>query len=468
MKLVSDTWKKLTPEKVLFIISLFGSILYISLIFNDNLWVDEAFTAVIIRGSAAGVIRDTVSDTLPPFYNIFGKLITLLFGYSSLILKLFSCLPMILLIFFGGRKLNRIYGFRPAFLYELFLVGMPHFLHYGVEIRMYSWGVFASGMTALCFAEFLETGTSLKGFVLFSVFAGYIHHFALVSCGMMWFILLIILIKERDRDALLHYGKSLALFFILYLPGLLLTAWQIKNASSYFEMSPLTPETFLSDLRFPFVTNVTPLSAALLLMVILSAAVPVITVHDKETFTGIILLSVLYLTLVFGYLVSLLCGRSLFTARYLVPALSVFWLGAAVLSARMLSVFTGNRIISALLIAVTAVTIVTGYLQTFREEYRGGVENMKAFFNEALTGHDAYIINEDKHEIEICFRYYYPDLTKTNWKNAAGTAGQLWLFVTPESEKELENTEKYGYNAIYTGDFTFDRYSFSLYKLEKK
>ncbi len=460
--------KKLSPGTVLFIIALFGGILYISLVFNDNLWVDEAFTAVLIRGSFPDVIRDTVSDTLPPFYNIFGKILTLVFGYSSLTLKLFSCLPMILLLFFGGRKLNSLYGFRTAFIYELFLISMPHLLHYAVEIRMYSWGIFACGMAALAFTEFLETRSSLTGLVLFSVFAGYVHHFALVSCGMMWLILLIIIIKEKDAALFIRYLRSLALFFILYLPGLILTVWQIKNASSYFEMTPLSLASFLSDLRFPFVTNITLLSAVVLLTVLSAAALSLLKLPREGSMTGLILLSVLYLTLLFGYAVSCISGRSIFTARYLVPSLSVFWLGAAVLAGRMLILLPENKLIPAVLMAVISVTLVTGYIQAFHEEYAPGVDEMKAFFNGALGADDACIIDEDRHELEICLRYYYPELEKTGWKNAEKQTGNLWLFVLPGNEKELDNAVKYGYNPIYTGDFTFDRYSFSLYKLEKK
>ena len=56
---------------ILFFSALLGSLIYISLIFNNNLWVDEAFTASLIRGNLSEVWAATAADTLPPFYNFF-------------------------------------------------------------------------------------------------------------------------------------------------------------------------------------------------------------------------------------------------------------------------------------------------------------------------------------------------------------------------------------------------------------
>ncbi len=466
MDSIGKTIKK--PESLLFITAVFGSILYISLIFNDNLWVDEAFTASLIRGSLGDVVRDTVHDTLPPFYNLLGKLLTTLFGYSSTILKFSSCIPLILLIFFGGKRVYDVFGFYTAFLFQLFLFTEPYFLYYAVEIRMYSFGMFSCGMAGACFAALLSDPVpdkkQLRGFVLYTVFSGYIHHYALVSCGMMWLILLILLIVRKDRDGLRVFIKSLACFLILYLPGLILTVYQVKNASSYFTMAPLSLKSFLGDLRYPFVTNITPLSALLLLSVLAAAALGILTV--KRSFTGLCLLSILYLTLLFGYLTSLLAGRSIFTARYLIPSLPVLWMGCAVLIGRLADETGKTRLLLYLFLLVTACTGVFGYLKTFREEYRPGVEEMKAYFNNNTGSDDACLFSEDPPEIEICFRYYFPYLKKTKWKNAAETKGKLFLIQPDGEEPPLERCRKYGYNPIYIGDYSFDRYSFSLYELE--
>lgn len=469
---ISGVKKKLSdPGSILLLTALFGSMLYISLIYNDNLWVDEAFTASLIRGSWTGVINDTIADTLPPFYNLAGKLLTVIFGYSSLVLKLFSCIPMILLIFFGGQHVFRILGFRTAYLFELFLLSMPYFFHYAVEIRMYSWGMFSCGMAAVFFCEIIDgidsgsvNKVSWTAFSLFTVFSGYIHHFALVAAGMMWLIILFRIMLKKESSLLRAFAVNLLLFLILYLPCMILTVKQIQNASSYFSMSPLSFVTLLSDIRYPFVTHVTLLSAALL---ILTFAALFYCMLKGLNIKGLMLFSVIYLTLLFGYGVSLAAGKSLFTARYLSPALPVMWLGAAILFDSVITAFNENRYLIAFLIALIVITGTVDYRDAYISEYAEGVENMKAFFDENLTPEDGYLIFEDNYQIELCFRYYYPGLKKTDWENAGNIQGNLWFFETDGFKKELDKAGEYGYNPIYIGDFSFDRYSFSLYRLEK-
>jgi hypothetical protein len=232
-------------------------------------------------------------------------------------------------------------------------------------------------------------------------------------------------------------------------------------------MAPLSISSFLSDLRFPFVTNLTPLSALLLITVIFTAALPFFKKEKSIPSEGLLLISVIFLTLFFAYSVSFLSGRSLFTARYLVPALSVFWLGNALLWDNAISLSDEKNYLTPFLIALIAVTGVTGYLMTFREEYGKSAEPMKNYFEENIKDGDAYIIDEPVPEIEICFRYYFPDLEKTDWENADNIKGNLWYIEKNGPEDSIENAEKYRYNLIYIHSFFFDRYSFSLYRAEK-
>ena len=105
---------------ILLISSLIGSIIYISLIFNNNLWVDEAFTASLVRGDLSEVWTATVADTLPPFYNLFTKMITILLGYSAPSMKFSSVLAAVLVLFYGSFQIKRLYSFRDALIFTVF------------------------------------------------------------------------------------------------------------------------------------------------------------------------------------------------------------------------------------------------------------------------------------------------------------------------------------------------------------
>ena len=87
-----------------------GTIVYISLIFNQNVWLDEAFTASLIRTDFAGVLSRSAQDTLPPFYNILLKLMTDWWGYHIQVMKITSIIPMVLTMLLGASTFRRRFG----------------------------------------------------------------------------------------------------------------------------------------------------------------------------------------------------------------------------------------------------------------------------------------------------------------------------------------------------------------------
>ena len=46
----------------------FFSLLYVSLIFNYNIWTDEAFTLTLVQGNLKEIIEGTANDVHPPLY----------------------------------------------------------------------------------------------------------------------------------------------------------------------------------------------------------------------------------------------------------------------------------------------------------------------------------------------------------------------------------------------------------------
>ncbi len=470
---MNNTLSEKTEKTILYLLLAIGSAAYLSLIFNNNLWVDEAFTACIIRCPWGEAVRRTAEDTLPPFYNLFTKLLTVLLGYSAPVMKLSSVLPMILSMVLAVTLVRKRFGFRKAFLLCLFLFSMPHLLFYGVEIRTYSWGLFFALGAGIFFCEVFRTG-SKKSWILFAVFTalcGYTHHFAFVSAGILWFFLLLFSLFHRilpeSRVKLSSWAASLCLTFLLYFPGLLLTVRQIRHANSYFSMAPLSLHTLPGDLRFPFVTNFTPLSALLLLFFLIGAAraVYLLCVRGEAGRTvrlpALCLLLDLPCTLIFGYGVSFLMGSSLFTARYLVPALGLFWLGAALAAEE-------DRLTVSFWTALALAAFLFTYTAQFRSEYAPGVKEMTAFFDSELGEGDGYVIYEDSYQIELCFRYYYPDLKKYSWKNVDEIPGTVWYFEVEGYEEELKKAAEHGFETVDMGEMAFDRYRFHLYRLEKK
>ncbi|MBQ6128526.1 MAG: glycosyltransferase family 39 protein, partial [Lachnospiraceae bacterium] len=102
---------------------------YVSLIWNNNVWMDEAFTASLVHTDFAGVISRSMADTLPPLYNIILKIMTSVFGYNIPVMKLASVIPMVLTLFAGARTVRKRFGFMTALLFMIFLTFMPLMLY---------------------------------------------------------------------------------------------------------------------------------------------------------------------------------------------------------------------------------------------------------------------------------------------------------------------------------------------------
>lgn len=445
-----------------FILAITGSVLYISLIFNNNLWLDEAFSASLIRTNFREILNRSMNDTLPPLYNLLNKCMTLLLGYNAPAMKFNSVLPMLLLFVLSITVIRKHFGNIASCLFTLCISGMPYLFYFGVEIRMYSWGLFFTTASGI-FAFLVVRQHSLKNWILFTLFsvcAGYTHHFAFVSVGFVYLVLLLyFIIQDRPRIR----SWIICLFFtgLLYFPCLLITLKQFKKVNGYFSMPEVTLRSFLRYFIYPFTTGLTPLSIVLILVFAALLLFHIIKYRKSEI--SILCASTLFIwigTICFGSLASLLLSSNIFTERYMVPSLGLLWLGFSLAGSQL-----GKKLLIPLFLMIILVDATT-YISQYRQEYASGVTEMTSFFDQNISAMDGYLISEDDYQIEICFRYYYPDLKKYDVDHIKEIKGTIWYFLVDGFEEDFDKVKAQGYSSEYIGNFTFDRYHFKLYKLK--
>ena len=80
------------------------TLLYLSLIFNDNVWTDEIFSMNLFADSFAQIIVDTAEDVHPPLYYFLGRIMRLLFGESLQVQKILTIIPMSLTLALEATK----------------------------------------------------------------------------------------------------------------------------------------------------------------------------------------------------------------------------------------------------------------------------------------------------------------------------------------------------------------------------
>ena len=460
------------------------SVCYVSLIFNRNVWMDEAFTATLIRTDMAGVISRSMRDTLPPLYNILLKLMTDLFGYSIPVMKLTSVLPMIGTLFLGATVVKRRHGLYAGCLFMISLTAMPLMLYYGVEIRMYSLGFFfatASGIYAYeVLAESCRKNWIL--FTLFSVLAGYSHHFAFVCVGVIYFFLLLYYVI-KDRAHLRRWFFCLLATFILYLPCLVITLKQLKRVSGYFSMPEITPRLFLQYMVYPYTTGISGLSLILLLSVIALFVFRLIALkRDKEqpasTRAGhmyaLLCFLPYYLVLLFGTLLSKIMTANIFVDRYLFFSAGLIWLFFSIEVSSLPDLHLKNRDLPLKMLAVPLVILV--FISTFhtewKVEYGTDPSEMIAFLDTHVKEGDGLITCSDSEALYWCLPFYAPLLQPYGSAEAGlealenGEIDKLWIASDHEPAlKELLDDPALQTAPVTDGEFCFDRYRFSLYHL---
>ncbi len=470
-----------------FFFAAIGIISYISLLFGDNLWMDEAFSAMIVKGSFSEMLLRSNQDTLPPLYNILIWCTTQVFGFNSPALRLVSVLPMAGCFILSVTLVRKHLGDKVSILFSLCLTGAPLLFYYGTEIRMYALSLF---FVTLCMSAALKAPVFSKTdrilFIVAAVLTGWTHHFALVAALFICLYVLILSIRRRKEDpsyirnALLSFGA----IGLLYLPCFINTLRQIKKVKGYFSMPDTDIHTLLSCMKQPFITENTLLSVLLLLLfisVLICGILIYIKKKDDLCLLGLSLISLYPLVMAFGYLAVLILKSNIFSQRYLVPTLGVFWLGFSILAVRALEHCTlrpkkktGTSryglpgIMTLIFILIPALVGIHSYILTFSAEYDKGVKQMRDYFAANVKEGDKYLIVEDDYEREICFRYYFPGFEKTDWDSVTGNEkGTLWYIEVPGHADETESITEHGYDYELAGDFRFDRYSFKLYKLKK-
>ena len=461
---------------------LFSAAVYISLIFNNNIWMDEAFTASLIKTDYAGVLERSMNDTLPPLYNLLLKLWTDIFGLRIPVMKLLSASFMIITVITGAFLTKRNFGFRVSSAFILALTFMPNMLFFGVEIRMYSLGFCFSTISGLLSLNCLKRPSfkNWTAFTLVSVLSGYSHHFALITVGFVYLFMLIYFII-KDRKGIRSWLCCLGASFMLYLPCMLVTLRQLERVNGYFSMPEVTPSVFIKYMRYPYTTGFTPLSlllSAVVFALLLKLAAelykerknPSSAEEDDrllglEGYYSLSCFLIYYGVLVFGTLVSKLMTANIFVDRYLFFAHGLLWLFFSI---------EASKLKKPLYIAIIVLELLIGavtYSQAVASEYAPGADRLMEWLGNNVSEGDLLYTVEDAEGLSLSLPFYDDRLT---WRedpseledpSLQSPSGTIWLAVLDGYEELIPDTGDY--KPVYIDDFSFDRYRFRMYKLRK-
>lgn len=368
------------------------TVLYISLIFNQNIWTDEAFTIQLVgNNNLTGIIKGTANDVHPPLYYLITKLFVTLFGSSFQIYKFVSIIPMALTMLLAVLMIRPWFGRKTAFLFVLFLNALPCVMEYGVQIRMYSWSIFFITFSALAVYGICIDG-HLKYWIILSfsaLCACYIHNFAMVSAAIIYILLGIVLLVRKNN--FIKWILSGAAVGVCFVPWFFVLLGQTKSRVDNYWIEPVTASTvwgYFGDLfgsRLPY----TEVMFAVFFLIVLIWIVTNKSSDRQCRFYVAALLLTPFLTALIGIIISI-CITPFFIARYLLPCMGLVALAFAICFGRVLDMSLSVLGMCAFLAAMIGSSYVTNYIDEYRSTH---TDELLSYLKENMADDDIILYN---------------------------------------------------------------------------
>ena len=153
MKKIANLIKKHFEKFSLLAIVAGFLVLSLSTLSKASIWLDEAFSAYIIRFNFGEIWHYTSVDVHPPLYYFVLKLWSGFFGTSDFALRslsvFFGAITLLVVYFFT----RRVFGKKIALVAAGFLAISPMLIRYSQEARMYSMVAFLGVMAVWAFYE---------------------------------------------------------------------------------------------------------------------------------------------------------------------------------------------------------------------------------------------------------------------------------------------------------------------------
>lgn len=477
--------KNSREDMLLWILIVILFIINLSLINNDSVWCDEAFTMIQCRGDFQSMMNNALVDSWPPFYSVASWIFAQIFGASVPVLKIFSIIPAILNMILGVTYIKKL--FNNTYVAGLFILMngiMPISLHMNVEIRGYSWGMFFVTFCGVLSYKYYKYGHNWKtffGMISMGLLAAYTHYFALVSVALVFMFLFIALLIRDWKNIIVCLGITV-LCFCAYLPWLTCFLKAAKSVSSGYWIPEISLSGFLQFFLYPFTyvfdnfgqvtdCHFSFLFLGLVIFLVIGLIEKIYIKGIKNSISCIFSLACLAVwggTILIGYIVSKLINP-MFVGRYMYFSVGLLWLFIALASYEYIHK-------KKVLLALSALIIVVG-VYGYIEQRSSGFENATEITKDVVNSHfedEMGIFSDSDYLNWTVIKYYFPEsIHSESGANIDVITDQgkreKFLFMATKDFSQYEYTfMEYGYNVEYLGYYGLDKsYYFNLYKMTK-
>lgn len=478
-------------------------IMNLSLMFDNVVWGDEAYSANLVRHDIEGIFQVlTLEENHPPLYYLWLKLFVTLFGHEGYVLHMASVVPFIIGILLAVICMRKHFGNMPTALFIIISGMAAPCVEYNLEIRMYALAFLGLAGAFYC-AYRIFSGSKVAawiGMVLWGLVAAYSHYYALVVAGILIFVTCVAAVIRFGGKTWVKGVLALAGFIVAYLPWLSVLLKSTKSVSNNWWMTEILSVNETLDMIMCGANMrkvILPLFLVILLVLLImeSAIVsrrkqdnqeiirintPSMKGWSAETYTLAVGVLTILGTVVFAYGMCILM-RPLLAVRYIYPLCAITAMILVMGSARLL-VHLGDwseKIqkpwVTGLGKAVLAVILVMLFVLGWKDysAYKATAEYESAKTEEILyiigdIDEDEVLVNNGvKHIGWTVLDYYYPDNEIMNTSCGNVDADSFWYFSNYSlSEDEFNYMVQQGYEIAAYGELQLGKYPLVLYHFQ--
>ena len=221
-------------------------IIFVSLVaFHTNMWFDESYSVGMARQTFGDIWNIGGHDVHPVLYYWMLKIISLITGGSIIAYRIFSVIPIAIMIILGYTHIRKDFGEKTGFIFSFLCAFLPEMAVYAIELRMYSWAILAITVLAI-YAYRLAKEDNTKNWIIYgiaSLASIYLHYYGLMAAGIINVILLIYLIIKKRKKGIIFIVSFGIVQALAYLPWLIYLATQLKQVSAGFWIGFTYPKT---------------------------------------------------------------------------------------------------------------------------------------------------------------------------------------------------------------------------------
>jgi 4-amino-4-deoxy-L-arabinose transferase-like glycosyltransferase len=464
---IKEKIKKITLNQWHIALIVLG-IIFISLgAFHSNLWFDETYSVGIAKHSFAEIWTIGGNDVHPVLYYWMLHIIFLLTGNSIIAGRVFSIIPIAIMIILGYTHIRKDFGEKIGFIFSFLSTFLPVMALYAIEMRMYSWAILAVTILSI-YAYRLSKEDSTKNWIIFgisSLVSIFLHYYGLMAAGLINIALLVHLIRNKRKTGLIFIISFGILQLITYIPWLMYFVTQLNHVSSGFWIGFEFPNT-LFELLSSQLVGYTEISVPCVLALELYAYIIYKTYNlskDKQDLKPFKIAVGLYFAVILAAVImTAVLKTSILYYRYLfvITGLYIF----------AISFILGKENNKTIIVSILSVIAILGIYNNFKmvkNNYNHANSEPISYMKENIKDDDIIVFTGCGVEFTTAIgfennqKYYY---NKDNWGVEEAYKAYTPNFTVSSKDEVLSNS----INRIWVIDSAYGDLAKSLYGDENR